>query len=319
MTKYHKLLRLIGVVATVLAALFFLRSLWPYRSQLRALFGQQESLTAVAGALGIYLAIHAVMGCAWGWLLRAAGLYLPWRRCLTIFSLAQMAKYIPGNFMQHISRVGLAREAGLPAGKVIATAFWELSVVLFAGSVLSLLAIETLPGELMTVLGHDVSRKLTLVVLACLLLLGGSWPFLYWLRQRGTADSRANHLTSILFGCCLAYCGVFVLHGWSLNWIGQAMGAPDDLVLCVGTYTLAWIAGFVTPGAVGGIGVREAVLLAGLTPACGPEKAAILAASMRIVSLIGDAVAFLAALLFRKLDPPREPSQANANTFPRGA
>jgi hypothetical protein len=45
---------------------------------------------------------------------------------------------------------------------------------------------------------------------------------------------------------------------------GQAGGVVDNWAtgfIVMGSYVIAWLAGFVTPGAPAGIGVREAVLV----------------------------------------------------------
>lgn len=53
---------------------------------------------------------------------------------------------------------------------------------------------------------------------------------------------------------------------------------------------LAWMAGYLVPGAPGGLGVREAVLLLGLAPTVGEPSALAAAASYRMVTVLSDVV-----------------------------
>ena len=53
---------------------------------------------------------------------------------------------------------------------------------------------------------------------------------------------------------------------------------------------LAWMAGYLVPGAPGGLGVREAVLLLGLAPTVGEPSALAAALSYRMVTVVADAV-----------------------------
>ena len=65
----------------------------------------------------------------------------------------------------------------------------------------------------------------------------------------------------------------------------------------------AWIAGFLTPAAPAGVGVRETVIAVGLTPVYDEATAVGLAVVLHVISTIGDGLGFAVALLLkRKLD-----------------
>ena len=56
---------------------------------------------------------------------------------------------------------------------------------------------------------------------------------------------------------------------------------------------IAWIAGFVVPGAPGGLGPREAALVTLSAPSLGEPNALLAVALFRCVTLSGDVVCFL--------------------------
>jgi len=60
------------------------------------------------------------------------------------------------------------------------------------------------------------------------------------------------------------------------------------------SYTAAWIIGYVSPGAPGGIGVREAALVALLGPSLGEGTAVSVACGLRCVTILGDLLLFAA-------------------------
>ena len=68
----------------------------------------------------------------------------------------------------------------------------------------------------------------------------------------------------------------------------------------MGAMALAWLAGFLTPGAPAGLGVRESVLLIILAPAAGEASILALAALFRIVTVLGDGLLALGAAAFVK-------------------
>jgi uncharacterized membrane protein YbhN (UPF0104 family) len=67
-----------------------------------------------------------------------------------------------------------------------------------------------------------------------------------------------------------------------------------------GVFAIAWVIGFVTLVSPGGIGVREAVLLAGLTPAYGAGTALGVAILYRLVTSLGDGLGFLIGFIAEK-------------------
>ena len=68
-------------------------------------------------------------------------------------------------------------------------------------------------------------------------------------------------------------------------------------------FLLAWLIGFITPGAPGGIGVREASVLVTTSAIMGPGPALLFAAATRIVTLGGDALFALGALVAGQFRP----------------
>ena len=62
-----------------------------------------------------------------------------------------------------------------------------------------------------------------------------------------------------------------------------------------GMFSLAWLAGFVVPGAPGGLGVREVAFVALVAPAIDAPTAALVAVALRIATIAGDLAAWTAA------------------------
>jgi len=80
-------------------------------------------------------------------------------------------------------------------------------------------------------------------------------------------------------------------------------GADNSQILTLtAIFAWSWIAGYITPGAPAGLGVREAVLVSALTPLYGASVAVGLTVSLRVVTTMGDGLVFLIALAVRRLD-----------------
>ncbi|QSX36832.1 lysylphosphatidylglycerol synthase domain-containing protein [Shewanella sedimentimangrovi] len=85
-------------------------------------------------------------------------------------------------------------------------------------------------------------------------------------------------------------------------------GAAANFWLLTGSFALAWVAGFVTPGAPAGLGIRETIMVTLLEPAYGPGAALSLALLLRLITSLGDALAFLAGLWLNRRQRSRTPA-----------
>ena len=79
-------------------------------------------------------------------------------------------------------------------------------------------------------------------------------------------------------------------------------GAETSHIFLLTTiFAWSWIAGYITPGAPAGLGVREVVLVSALTPVYGASVAVGLTLSLRVVTTIGDMMTFVISMLLFRL------------------
>jgi uncharacterized membrane protein YbhN (UPF0104 family) len=81
----------------------------------------------------------------------------------------------------------------------------------------------------------------------------------------------------------------------------------------IALFAIAWTAGVITPGAPSGIGIREAVLVAGLSPVASPAGAVLIAGLLRLISVVGDVLFFLVGISEYSYWHPREAPKAGAD------
>jgi uncharacterized membrane protein YbhN (UPF0104 family) len=84
----------------------------------------------------------------------------------------------------------------------------------------------------------------------------------------------------------IGYWGLVAVHGYLMS---HALGASEaSSVTAMGFYVVSQVAGFVVLAAPAGLGVREAVIIAGLSPSVGAGGAAAAALISRVASLVAD-------------------------------
>jgi len=128
----------------------------------------------------------------------------------------------------------------------------------------------------------------------------------WWLNRKGiTFKLIKMPSVSTFFLIGLLYILNYLIFGVVLQIIVTFMfNQHADLLLMTGIFAVAWVVGFITPGAPAGVGVREAVLVAALTPLYGNEVAIGISALLRLVTILGDGFAFLIGLFLVKTIKP---------------
>jgi uncharacterized membrane protein YbhN (UPF0104 family) len=255
-------------------------------------------------------------GAVWPLILERLGAPVP-RDSVRIFLQSQLGKYLPGSVWHYAGRVGLARARGVAARLTLTSIGIEVAASALAAGLVGLF-----------VLPWALAIPLTLALGALTVLAsrrpGGSARRLLSpaLRAAGRVtrvpeDELAPALRALPATAAL-YVPVWVLYGIAFWLTGRALfpvGA-GDLVFFTAAFALGWLAGMIAVFAPGGIGVREAVLVALLSPRIGPTEAMVVAGASRVVltaaDLLGAAVAFALSSRTRG-DSPTEVDHGRAH------
>ena len=271
-----------GLLCVLAAALLVARGI-----ALRETLGErlsQLSLSTFAVSLGLYTAGSLLLGIAWVALVRVASAGRP--RALPLFRAhlrAQVAKYLPGNVFHFAYRHVAARREGVAHGSLATALGLEAALLLAAAGVIALGAVADPRLDALV----PWARPLVWLVP---LLAVGAWLALSHVAPRFGVPAaplmqRAPRLALVL-AINLFF---FVLAGTALRGL---CAQPDALPFgaWLGWLALAWLVGYVTPGAPAGLGLREAVLALGLAPALGDAEALALALLYRLVTVVADGI-----------------------------
>ena len=244
-----------------------------YRAELAAAEVPPAVWLALPAFALLYAAAGVLLACAWRELLAAAGQHVALRWSVTTHGLSQLGKYLPGNVFQFVSRQFIGAAGGLPHGVLVRSSLHELLGLAAAGVLLSVWALPLLDNRLGWLSAPPVAGLTLAGALAGARLLAGA----------RIARALAAHLLFLL-----AAAGIFLS---LLGMLSVQPAAAGWLPLC-GAYTAAWLAGFATPGAPAGLGVRELALLVLLGGQVDAETLLLAVALGRVVTVLGDAVLF---------------------------
>ncbi len=319
--------RLISVIFVLSATGYFLVFAFSHFSSIPIIHWNFQAFVCLVAAVSFYIFQFLISAFAWRLLLSASGEITRLADIIIILCVSQFAKYMPGNIGHHVGRVALARTYNLNVTRVIFTMTLEAGWAIVGSSFLAFVVLLTAGKSLFKAMPQlpSVWQIVAVATAASLIPLLGAWAINTWrpspLRKLLGNDEVIIPSRSVFFACFLLYSLNFLLLGIILNILAQGLfDAPhSNFWLLTGFFAVAWVAGFISPGAPAGLGVREAILTAALSPLYGAGAAVGISCALRVVTTFGDGLAFVAALIAKRMlsNIPDASSYMQKKTMPR--
>lgn len=303
-----RILRVLGWPVAAAVSIYFI---WfVFRTVGAQDFSSLASLPAMAAiflAALLYATIIPVSAWAWMLLLERQGETWSPGHLAAVMGATQAAKYIPGNVAQHIGRASLALGHGMRLQTFTVTVVHETLLAVAASIVVGVVLLWVDSGGLMPL--PDQYQY-------ALVLLAGGFAFAAVVVAMGPARvlpaiARLPRLARLLDGLgrplgmkttlivFSAYCVNYLLIGLGMWVVARTLGVDEraGYALLTAAFTLAWLLGFLTPGAPAGLGVREGILALLLAGAVSDQRLLALILAMRMATLVGDGLCFLSGML----------------------
>ena len=267
--------RIAGVAIT--AAIFF----WMLKPVARHWEDVKFRILAVSwwrfalAALMFAVFLFVFRATTWRWLLVGMGERLPASAAARIWSVSELARYLPGGIWQVLGRIYLVKPYGVRGSVCTASQLLELSLFLLSNV---LLALSCLVWFGIKRFEGPAERWLYLAMALVPVMLFVLHPtVLYSVINRAMAFMKKPPVQRRLTFGELVGLLVWTFAGllWQSLAIWLLVEGPLDLKLAKwwvvgGAYALAWCAGFLAVWAPGGIGVRELVFMAAMQVALPP-------------------------------------------------
>ncbi len=301
-----RFMRIVGWLLSIAGLVFVCLTLiphWEAGSIENIALGQYGWLGFVTAIYTLSLLLPAI---AWVLYLRMAvvGNRVDVAKALQVYCRTQIGKYVPGNIMHLVARHVVAAENGWSQGAVGAATIQETATVTGAAAFLTLGAALIGLGEdsiLPTYVVGILAGLALLAMCAPLLVARGSAFLPAPLRDRLAPLAPNRHFISVYLKAFLLVTGFFAIMAVLFALLARQQGINADawlLLRLASAYVLAWVAGFVTPGAPAGLGVREGIILLLLGGEIGEATAAAISLLFRVVTTIGDLLLFVGAVAF---------------------
>lgn len=255
--------------------------------------------------LSLLVALVIMTACMWAygtvwWLAAGAKDFAPWVKTQRVYARANIAKYVPGNVFQYIGRYQLAISAGMPQRQAALSIALESLVMILAALLVAGLGYLWSPAPL-AFLPDSLRGARWLLALGAVVA-----AVVYWQRQsvfnllRTLRDmvTPQRFLSAMILNII-----IFAAIGGAVTELASAFAPATAIGWLDYTwgFAIAWVLGFLVPGAPGGLGVREAVLFALFAPRLGGGSAAMLFLVFRLTTTLADALVFGLSFVGRPL------------------
>jgi len=295
--RLHRVGRWVGWLVLALALAFLAHAGWTYRQSLAGLDLGRGTLAVLLAGVVVYAADGFLLSSAWLLLVRGLGEEaVPAAGHHRLFARSQIVKYLPGNVFHIAGRHALGRRQGVPHPVLLGATAYEILGLLLAASWIALV------GYLPLGLPGEAGRERSVLVVGLMAL--GAAVLATWVGSRLAGRFPGLPLLHVgaarLLASVAVYSVFFLVAGLPLILLAMNLAggvAGTALVTLTAAFAISWIAGFITPGAPAGAGVREATLVLLLAPIVGHATALALSVLLRAVTLGGDLLFFLASWL----------------------
>lgn len=307
------LVRIVGVAISVACLVYVIQRAIQVWDNAGLALAEGDTFLRLGLALVPIMVGYAAAALAWVALLRSFGVRAVLLPSVGAYLAAQVGKYLPGNVGHYVGRVVLGTRVGHPASTVTVAMTVEFALLLAMAALLSLPLLPAVVARMGAAWATQPSTGVV-VVAACLavgvivLLAVMRWrpgwllSLRDWVTKMRAPLGSAGAAGHLALSASLSLSAI-VLASSSLLVLGESPQEFTFAVLwrVVGLYSFAWVAGVLTPGVPGGLGVREAILVEGLTPLWGASGAVAGALTFRVVTVAADAIALGLGLVALKV------------------
>lgn len=300
--KLKKVITMLGKLLTTLSVIFVIYSLYKTDIDWGCFSNPYIICLYILGLSFFVVFYNCINSYVWKMYVEFfSGKKAPTPKVVGIYLKSNVAKYLPGNVIQYVGRNVLGKKLEIGQKSIIMATIAELLSIIcgniFFAFIMSLQNTKNVIGWLWS--EHNLREKISIfIVLAILIIIICICCIIkygYWEKISVYLKKELLLLLTVAFSLYFVVFLVSALVLWCITYI---LNIDLSYVDVASANALSWLAGYIVPGAPGGIGIREVVLVWLLEAKCLPELIMLTAVLVRICSIIGDFLSFLGVIIY---------------------
>lgn len=299
----NKIFKYIGYVITLIAFTFLIKTMLSMKLDVKYI--KNPILAVICGiVLSIgYIFVVYISAYAWKSTLEFVKKdKISFKEIIKVYAKSNIGKYLPGNVMQFASRNIFAGRLGFKQFDITFCSVLEILMLVITDCILSIVFdFNSFKGILKDALKKVHPTTITFIIFIFVIVIVISL-FLFILTNKKISLAEYKHIFTFnflrlliklfcIYSITLIMPGIFLLVIFKAV-LGVNLSFQTGMLIISG-YTISWVLGFVVPGAPGGVGVRESIMILILANAFNSNIVLLAAILLRISSTLGDVLAFL--------------------------
>lgn len=305
----NKSIKYLGYIVTIIAFIFIGKSIMSMNLDIRYIKNPVQAVVIIICLSIGYVAVVFISSYAWKTTLQFINKgRISLKEITGVYVKSNIGKYLPGNVMHFAGRNILAGKLGFKQLDITFCTIIEIIMLIFTDFILSFIfamknfktVLIFLYSKINPSIVYGVATALILLIILVSWILIKKSRFVENYRHLFTKDFLKLLLKLFcIYSVTLIISGVFLV--MILKLIFGYNITVHMFMITISAYTISWVSGYIVPGAPGGIGVRESVLLLMLEPLYTKDIALLASILLRITSILGDLIAFLLEPLIIKI------------------
>ncbi len=211
--------------------------------------------------------------------------------CQKIYSRSVIAKYVPLGILEYAGRHVIAGEHGISQGHVASANLWEILSQVFVACIF-ISVFWFLSGTELQIISSAFLFTVFLGFFVVLISFNKFVNLIPWLVNRFNISRLKLKFVIVPM---IFYTVFFFILGVILvvvvSNVSQQLNLHETAYIFA-ISAIAWLFGYITPGAPAGLGIREATLLLGIGEMVSEPNALLIIGLFRIVTVLGDLLYF---------------------------
>lgn len=303
MKEKKRAIKFLGTIATLFALLFIIKKLYDFQWG-SSYFEIRAHISELAILVILYAFSMILVAVPWRIMVEFySGRRIPHEEATFVLCKSNLYKYIPGNVFQYIGRNELAARNSISHGKV---ALATITDIIFNFGSVMLLSLLLCRGKISAFFAYYGLTRYQLAVYV-LFITGvsvGTAAVIWFARRKLLQNQFREAIIKGIF-CIFYYFFLGIYTALMFVYITVIVLSEPvtllELPALMGGYLFGWIAGFVMPGAPGGIGIREAVTVLMLSASFSQQTVLLAILLYRLINVLGDVLAFGFAVFLLKI------------------
>jgi hypothetical protein len=249
---------------------------------------------------GVVLALPVFLNAiCWKFLLNALTLkWIPILEVYDIYAKANIGKYLPGNIMHYASRNIYGVKYGIKQVDMVYSTVFEILLKVISATIVSFLFLNRHISSIIESIQNQLGINIKIVAIIIALMVFTILVLLF-LRAKTTFKSLIQLGKVIIIYSFIFFINAMIFIGVTFL-IQPTVIESQNILYAAGIYIMAWLIGYLTPGAPGGVGIKESIMIILLSNIYTASSITLVSLITRIINVIGDLIAYGVNMIIQK-------------------